>query len=90
MCRSDMDDISYLQHRFTQSYQAYTSREEFTYPRVLLGDRAPDSLYFKRGLNPPSPTFIGDRVKAEKVYAVGGPSKERELSQMETLMLGSI
>ena len=50
MCRSDMDELSYLQHRFTQSYQAYAGREEFDYPRVLLGDRSPDALYTKRGM----------------------------------------
>lgn len=90
MCRSDMDDLSYLQHRFTQSYQAYSSKEDFNYPRVLIGDRSPDSMYERRGLPVPAPVFLGDVEKAKKVYALGGSTKERELTAMEALLLSAI
>lgn len=90
MCRSDLEELSYLQHRFAQSYQAYANRGEFAYPKVLTGDRSPDALYAKRGLPPPAPTFIGDREKAEKVYSLGGPIKQRELTSMEIMVLTSI
>jgi len=90
MCRSDVEELSYLQHRFCQSYQAYVNRGEFSYPKVLIGDRGPDSLYAKRGLPPPTPRFIGDKQKAEQVYLLGGPAKERELTSMERLIMGSI
>lgn len=90
LCRSDTDDLSYLQHRFSQAYQAYAARGEFDYARVLIGDRSPDSLYAKRGLPPPIPVFIGDRAKAEKVYALGGGTKDRQLTSIEQLMIGAI
>lgn len=88
MCRSDIEELSYLQHRFCQSYQAYVNKGEFTYPKVLIGDRGPDSLYAKRGLPPPTPTFIGNKEKAEKVYLLGGPAKEREMTPLERLITG--
>lgn len=72
VCRSDLKDISYMQHRFCESYRAYAGREAFDYPRVLNGDRSPDELYAKRGLKPPKPTVIGNVERARLVYRGGG------------------
>jgi hypothetical protein len=63
MCRSTNDDLSYLQHRFCQSYQAYASRQEYDAPTVLIGDRGPNELYEKRGLPPPKPRMIDAKMK---------------------------
>ena len=90
LCRSDTDDLSYLQHRFSKAYQAYAARGDFDFARVLIGDRSPDSLYAKRGLLPPMPVFIGDKAKAEKVYELGGGTKERQLTGIEQLMMAAI
>jgi hypothetical protein len=72
MCRTELSELSYLQHRFTESYRAYVGRGRFEYPRRLTGDRSPDELYAKRGLPPPKPAVIGDLVKARDVYRLGG------------------
>lgn len=72
LCRTELSELSYLQHRFTESYRAYVGRGQFEYPRRLTGDRAPDELYAKRGLPPPKPAVIGDLVKAREVYRLGG------------------
>lgn len=72
ICRSDMKEIGYLQHRFCQSHKAYTERGEFDYPKVLNGDRSPDSDYLKRGLPIPKPNLVGDKEKAKAVYLNGG------------------
>lgn len=72
VCRSDMAELSYLQHRFCQSHKAYVGRGEFDYPRVLNGDRSQDSEYLKRGLPVPKPVLIGDSEKAKRVYQLGG------------------
>lgn len=90
LCRSDTDDLSYLQHRFSQSYQAYNGRDSFEFAKVLIGDRSPDSLYLKRGIKPPEPVFVGDEEKARNVYALGGPTKERELTPFEIAFAGAI
>lgn len=71
-CRTDSDELSYLQHRFCNSYKAWADRGEFDYPRFLNGDRSPDSMYQKRGLEPPKPKLIGNPKNAEKVLALQG------------------
>lgn len=72
MCRSELSELSYLQHRFTESYRAYANRGQLSeYPRRLIGDRSPDELYAKRGLPPPKPAVIGDLVKAREVFRGG-------------------
>jgi hypothetical protein len=70
-CRGDVKDLSYLQHRFSQSYTAYAGRGDFAYPRRLMGDRSADEVYTKRGLPPPKPAVIGDIERARQVYRAG-------------------
>jgi hypothetical protein len=70
-CRTESAELSYLQHRFSESYKAYLAKESFDYPRLLGGDRSPDEVYAKRGINPPKPAVIGDIDLARVVYKVG-------------------
>jgi hypothetical protein len=70
-CRTETSELSYLQHRFCESYKAYAGRERFDYPRRLTADRSPDDLYAKRGLPPPKPAVIGDVERARAVYRGG-------------------
>lgn len=71
LCRTDMDQLSYLQHRFCESYRAYHGRDGFDYPHLLGGDRSPDEMYAKRGLSAPKPRVIGDVERARLVYRGG-------------------
>lgn len=71
VCRGDVKDLSYLQHRFTEAHRAYSGRGSFDYPRRLSGDRSPDSVYAKRGLPPPKPAVVGDKSMAMVVYHGG-------------------
>jgi hypothetical protein len=84
MCRSDMDELSYMQHRFCESYRAYSGRPGFEYPRVLGGDRSPDELYAKRGLPPPKPAVVGDVERARLVYK-GGASRAIGMKILERI-----
>lgn len=77
MCRTELKELSYLQHRFTESYRAYAGRGEFDYPRRLTGDRSPDSEYEKKHLPLPKPAVVGDRERAKLVYQGGGAGKTR-------------
>jgi len=72
MCRTDLNELSYLQHRFCNAYKAYVGREVFEYPRQLAGDRGSDALYAKRGLPPPRPVLVGNPEQAKRVLALGG------------------
>lgn len=70
-CRAETSELSYLQHRFCESYRAYVGRGAYPYPRVLAGDRSPDHVYTSRGLPPPKPMVVGDVVAARLVYRSG-------------------
>lgn len=71
ICQTKNEDVSYLQHRFCNSYKAYVNRGSFDYPRVLIGDRSPDSFYHQRGIAPPKPMLIGNPKLALTVYQRG-------------------
>lgn len=75
MCRTEIKELGLLQHRFMQSYRAYTERGQFDYPKRLGGDRSPDSEYEKAGLKLPRPALIGDPDRAKLVYQGGGAGK---------------
>lgn len=91
MCRSTLDELSYLQHRFCQAHKAYTARGTFDYPRRLGGDRSPDSEYEKKGLPLPRPAVVGDRDRARMVYQGGGAGKTRiSFSSFQSLAAGAV
>lgn len=71
VCRGEIKDLSYAQHRFCEAYRAYAGRGTFDYPRRLMGDRSPDVEYEKKGLPMPRPALIGDPVKAQAVFDGG-------------------
>lgn len=71
VCRTETKELSYLQHRFCQSHQAYTGRGTFEYPRRLGGDRSPDHEYEKKGLKLPRPALIGNADRCHSVYQGG-------------------
>lgn len=73
-CRTETSELSYLQHRFAESYRAYIGRQTFDFPSRLTGDRSPDEVYAKRGLPAPKPAVIGDIEAARQVYRVGSKS----------------
>lgn len=71
ICRTELAELSYLQHRFCEGHRAYAGRGTFEYPRRLMGDRSPDSEYAKKGLPPPKPALVGDPARARLVYEQG-------------------
>lgn len=72
VCRGETSELSYTQHRFCQAHKAYTERGDFEYPRLLTGDRSPNSEYLKYGRTPPKPILVGDPAKAASVHQRGG------------------
>mgnify|MGYP000871553869 FL=1 len=71
VCRTEMKELGFLQHRFCESHRAYTGRGAFPYPRRLMGDRSPDSEYEKFGRRPPAPALVGDPQAARRVFEGG-------------------
>lgn len=74
VCRGEVAELSYLQHRFCQSYKAYAGRGEFEYQRRLQGDRSSNESYVAKGLPLPRPAVVGDVELARKVYRGGSLS----------------
>lgn len=89
MCRTELKDLSYLQHRFCDAHRAYTKRGQFDYPRRLNGDRSPDSEYQKIGLKPPRPAVIGNEEVAKLVYRNGGTDGKTQISFAPIQSLGN-
>ena len=58
MCRTELTELSYLQHRFCESYRAYQAQGVTDQP-ALTGDRSPDEIYLKSGMKPPAPICVG-------------------------------
>lgn len=67
VCRTELKELGYLQHRFTESYRAYTGRGVTTCPLVLMGDRSPDAEFERKGLPAPKATLMGARPCREVV-----------------------
>jgi hypothetical protein len=77
VCRGELSELSYLQHRFCQSHKTYTERGEYDFPRQLSGDRSPDYEYLKYGRPLPRPAIVGDPVLAKQVMQSGGAGGPR-------------
>lgn len=61
VCRTNVDQLSYLQHRFCELYKAYDGRQVEHIP--LVGDRSPDEMYRRRGLKAPEPVRIAGNTQ---------------------------
>jgi hypothetical protein len=66
LCRTELTDLSYLQHKFCEAYRAYQTAGVAEIP-ALAGDRSPDAMYLKRGLPVPKPVQIGSGKSAPRV-----------------------
>ena len=92
ICRSQTEELSYLQHRFCLSHKAYAGRGQFDYQRLLVGDRSPDHDYAARCLSLPKLAVVGDVAAASKVYRGGraGGKIAIAFQALEALEAGSI
>lgn len=57
LCRSELDQLSYIQHRFCELYRIHDGRSDNV--PSLMGDRSPNEMYLKRGLPEPTPRVVG-------------------------------
>jgi hypothetical protein len=80
VCRTDIKELGFMQHRFCEAHRAYTGRGTFDYPRKLMGDRSPDDMYERRGLPAPRPALVGDPERAKLVYQGGGMGGKTAIS----------
>jgi Domain of unknown function (DUF6475) len=70
LCRTDLKDLGYAQHRFCETYRAYQTAGTSEI-LALMGDRSPDAMYTKKGLKPPKPIRIAGGKELARVQIVG-------------------
>lgn len=68
-CRSDLGELSYLEHRFCEAYRAYAGRDDISYPAKLIGEFEAINRHEGRKVAPP--VLIGDPEKAKQVLKLG-------------------
>ena len=74
MCRGEMDDLPFLQRRFTDAHKAYTRRGDFAYPPKLVGAHEQNNA--RLGHEGAKPVLIGNREAAKRVL-IGGSESTR-------------
>lgn len=89
-CRTDINELNFLQKRFMDAHKAYTNRGEFEYPRRLIGDRSEDSEFERVGMRPPAPTLIGDEATCREVYRLGTVGGRTAISVADRAMLALV
>lgn len=69
ICRSTMDELPFLQRRFTEAHRAYAGRGQFAHPGYLIGES--ESANRGAGKRVAPPVLIGDPAKAAEVVKSG-------------------
>lgn len=82
VCRADVAELSYVQHRFQLAHKAYTESGHFEYQRRLAGDRSPDYDYSSRGIPLPRPVLIGNREAAIAVLKNGSVAGKTQINTL--------
>ncbi len=67
VCRTELKELGYLQHRFCEAYRGYSARGVAECPLVLMGDRSPDAEYERKGLLAPVAKLVGRRRCADVI-----------------------
>lgn len=78
VCRSDMNELSYLEHRFCESYRAYAGRHDLDYPAKLIGEYEAINRHEGRRVAPPM--LIGNPDKAREVLRLGSEGTKTQFT----------
>jgi Domain of unknown function (DUF6475) len=78
MCRTEMDQLSYLQHRFCELYKVHDGQSDGV--PALMGDRSPDEMFRKKGISPQKPILISG----------GNPTKSSGFQSLESQIVDAL
>lgn len=78
VCRSDMEQLSYMEHRFCEAYRAYATRPDVEYPAKLIGEFEAINRHEGRKVAPP--ILIGNPQKAAEVLRLGGSGQKAQFT----------
>lgn len=87
VCRSTMDELPFVQKRFTEAHRAYSARPGISFPAKLLGEHEVANRMQGKRVAPPM--LVGDPAKAKEVMALGleGPKTQivQDVERLEAL-----
>jgi hypothetical protein len=69
VCRGNLDELSFMQKRFCDSYRAYARRPDMSYPARLVGEH--DQQNALNGYGASQTALIGDPKRADQVLREG-------------------
>lgn len=78
LCRSDMEELSYTEHRFCEAYRAYVNRPDVAYPAKLVGQFELDNRQQGRKVTPP--VLIGNPDRAAQVLKLGSNAPKTQIT----------
>lgn len=78
LCRSNTDELGYLQKRFCDAYKAYAGRGDVNYPAMLPGEHALNNA--AKGYRTSPPALIGNPEKAKRVLALGSNEPKTQIT----------
>jgi hypothetical protein len=84
LCRSNIDELGYLQKRFCDAYKAYAGRGDNDYPAVLIGEH--DASNILRGYGAKHPTLLGDPDKAKRVLERGTTGPRVQITSVAAVL----
>lgn len=73
ICRSNVDDLPFVQKRFCDAHRTYAKRTDIGYPAMLVGEHAQQNGAL--GFEAAPPLLIGDPKRAQHVLKRGGAAK---------------
>jgi hypothetical protein len=83
VCRSQIEELPFLQRRFCDTYRAYAVRPNIEFPAKLIGES--EQANSGKGYRAPAPVLIGDQEKAAKVVSIGMKSVNRVSNLIDAL-----
>lgn len=79
VCRGELGELGYVEHRFCESYRAYASRPVPTeYPAMLVGAHEIQNRTDGRRVAPP--VLIGNPERAQEVLRLGGSGPKTQIT----------
>lgn len=78
LCRSDLKEISFIEHRFCESYRAYSGRPDLSYPSKLIGEY--EAINRHEGKKVAPPILIGNAQKAAEVLRLGSSESKTQFT----------
>lgn len=86
LCRSNTDELGYLQKRFCDAYKAYAGRGDVAFPALLAGEH--DIGNAARGYRTKPPVLIGNPERAKRVLLTGTNEPKTQITHVSAGLLG--